>query len=220
MSIGCARCHDHKLEPISQKDYYRLQAYLAATDERNVVLASAAEQEARDAVAKQVKTEIQKLKDLAKKAGGEEKSRLTRQIEELEDQEPAPLPTIPSTWDDFDHRTPIHVLKRGIWEKKGEAVGPRPPSVLVADSFAELPFDVTFPRTRLALWLTDPNQPLTARVIVNRLWQHHFGAGIVKTENDFGTQGDRPSYPELLDWLAATLVDSAPQSARTAQLHH
>src|SRR5262245_1541738 len=207
LSIGCARCHDHKLEPISQKDYYRLEAYLAATEEKNIVLASAAEQAVRDEATKQFKGEIQKLKELAKKATGDEKTRLINQIEELEDQEPAPLPTIPSTWDDFDHRTPIHVLKRGIWEKKGDAVGPRPPSVLVADNVAELPADVTFPRTRLALWLTDPNQPLTARVIVNRLWQHHFGAGLVKTENDFGTQGDRPSHPELLDWLAATLVE-------------
>jgi hypothetical protein len=154
-----------------------------------------------------LKSEIQKVKEQAKRATGDEKSRLIRKLEELEDQEPSPLPTIPSTWDDFDHRTPIHVLKRGIWEKKGEAVGPRPPGVLVADNMPELPADVTFPRTRLALWLTDPNQPLTARVIVNRLWQHHFGAGLVKTENDFGTQGDRPSHPELIDWLAATLVE-------------
>jgi hypothetical protein len=207
LSIGCARCHDHKLEPISQKDYYRLEAYLAATEEKNIVLATAAEQAARDEATKQFKGEIQKLKEQAKKVTGDEKARLIQQIEELEDQEPAPLPTIPSTWDDFDHRTPIHVLKRGIWEKKGGAVGPRPPSVLVADNVAELPADVTVPRTRLALWLTDPNQPLTARVIVNRIWQHHFGAGLVKTENDFGTQGDRPSHPELLDWLAATLVE-------------
>ena len=207
LSIGCARCHDHKLEPISQKDYYRMQAYMAATEERNVVLASSAEQEIRESVAKQIKSEIQKLKELAKKTSGEDKDRLLAQIDELEDQEPAPLPTIPSTTSDFDHRTLIHVLKRGVWEKKGEAVGPRPPSVLVADNLPELPADVTFPRTRLALWLTDPAQPLTARVIVNRLWQHHFGTGLVRTENDFGTQGDVPSHPELLDWLAATLIE-------------
>jgi hypothetical protein len=207
LSIGCARCHDHKLEPISQKDYYRLQAYMAATEERNVVLASSADQEIHESVAKQVKSEIQRLKVQAKTKSGEDKDRLLAQIEELEDQEPATLPTIPSTTSDFDHRTPIHVLKRGVWEKKGEAVGPRPPSVLVADNLPELPADVTFPRTRLAMWLTDPSQPLTARVIVNRLWQHHFGTGLVRTENDFGTQGDAPSHPELLDWLAATLVE-------------
>jgi len=206
LTVGCARCHDHKLEPISQKDYYRFQAYLAATEERNIVLAPAADREAREEATQRLKSEIQKLKGRAKKAVGEEKTRLDAQIEALEDQEPPPLPTIPSTWDDFEHRTPIHVLKRGVWEKKGDAVGPRPPGVLVANDLPELPADVTFPRTRLALWLTDPNQPLTARVIVNRLWQHHFGEGLVKTENDFGTQGERPSHPELLDWLAAALV--------------
>ena len=129
-------------------------------------------------------------------------------IEELEDSIPPPPATIPATWNDSAHRTPIHVLKRGVWENKGEAVGPRPPSVLVADDLPELSPDVPDPRTRLARWLASPAHPLTARVIVNRLWQHHFGAGLVKTVNDFGTKGDRPSHPELLDWLAATLVEN------------
>jgi hypothetical protein len=208
LSVGCARCHDHKLEPISQKDYYRLQAYMAASDEHNVVLATTAQQEAREEQDRPIQARILALKKLAKKAIGEERARLDVQIEALEDQEPAPLPTIPGIRDDFDHRTPIHVLKRGVWEQKGEAVGPRPPGVLVPDNWPELPPGVTFPRSRLAMWLTDPTQPLTARVIVNRLWQHHFGAGLVRTANDFGTQGDRPSHPELLDWLAATLVEN------------
>ena len=103
--------------------------------------------------------------------------------------------------------TAVHVLKRGVWENKGDAVGPRPPSILVPDDEPELPADVRDPRTRLARWLTDPRTRLTARVLVNRLWQHHFGTGLVKTVNDFGTKGDRPSHPELLDWLAATLVE-------------
>ncbi len=126
----------------------------------------------------------------------------------LEDSIPPPPATIPAVWNDAAHRTPMHVLKRGVWENKGEPVGPRPPSVLVPDDLPELPPDVADPRSRLARWLASPGHPLTARVIVNRVWQHHFGTGIVKTVNDFGTRGDRPSHPELLDWLAASLVEN------------
>jgi hypothetical protein len=209
LTIGCARCHNHKLEPIAQKDYYRLEAYLAATEEHNIVLASADEQAAWDAKSKTFQTEIARLKRQARKATGDERVRLTEKIEALEDQMPPPLATIPSTWNDFGQRTPIHVLKRGVWENKGDAVGPRPPSVLVPDDEPELPADVPDPRTHLARWLARPEHPLTARVFVNRIWQHHFGAGLVKTVNDFGVKGDRPSHPELLDWLAATFVEGS-----------
>jgi hypothetical protein len=207
LTIGCARCHDHKLEPIAQKDYYRLQAYMAATDEHNIVLASATEQAGWEAKSKTFTTEIARLKRQARKASGEERMRLTAKIEELEDQMPPPLATIPSTWNAFDQRTEIHVLKRGVWENKAEAVGPRPPGVLVADEEPELPADVPDPRSRLARWLVAPGHPLTARVFVNRIWQHHFGTGLVKSVNDFGTKGDRPSHPELLDWLATSFVE-------------
>jgi cytochrome c553 len=208
LTVGCARCHNHKLEPIAQKDYYRLQAFLAATDDHNIVLASTEEQRDWEAKTERIKQEIEPLKRKAKRAVGEEKERLTSEIEALEDQMPPTLATIPSTRNDFTQRTPIHVLKRGIWENKGEPVGPRPLGVLVPEDQPELPADVADPRTRLARWLTAPEHPLTARVLVNRLWQRHFGAGLVKTVNDFGTRGDRPSHPELLDWLAATLVEN------------
>lgn len=119
---------------------------------------------------------------------------------------PPPPPTIPAVHNDPAQRTAIHVLKRGEWERKGEPVGPRPLSVLVSDGLAELPADAPRPRTELARWLTDPNHPLTARVLANRVWQHHFGTGLVKTPNDFGSHGERPSHPELLDWLATQLL--------------
>jgi hypothetical protein len=208
LTIGCARCHNHKLEPIAQKDYYRLQAFVAATEEHDIILASAEEQKVWQAKNQVIQRALLQLKKQARGTKGDERLRLMEKIEALEDQMPPPLATIPSTWNDQSHRTEIHVLRRGVWENKGEAVGPRPPSILVPDDQPELPGDVPDPRTRLARWLVSPDHPLTARVFVNRIWQHHFGAGLVKTVNDFGTRGDRPSHPELLDWLAATLVEN------------
>ncbi len=208
LTVGCARCHDHKLEPISQKDYYRLEAYFAATEEHNISLASSDDTKAWQARTDQLKAQIKSLHEKARLTTGEERERLNEQIEELEDQLPAPPEIIPATWNDAKQRTPIHVLKRGVWENKGEPVGPRPPGVLVAGDVPELAADFTNPRTQLARWIADAKNPLTARVIVNRLWQHHFGVGLVKTPNDFGLHGDRPSHPELLDWLAATLVEN------------
>jgi hypothetical protein len=208
LTVGCARCHNHKLEPILQKDYYRLQAYLAATDERNVVLADAEAQKEWESTTQRLKDEIAEIQKKARLLTGEERTRLTRMIESLEGQLPAPLATIPSTCNNFDKRTPIHVLRRGVWENKGDLVGPRPPSVLVPTSFPEAPADAANLRTQLADWMTRSDPPLTQRVLVNRLWQQHFGMGLVKTPNDFGLKGDRPSHPELLDWLTSLFLQS------------
>lgn len=207
LTVGCARCHDHKLDPISQRDYYQLQSYFAATEEHNISLASPAEKQAWEQNNKQLQAKIAALKNQARNATDAEKEKLSTQIEDLEDQLPAPPASIPATWNDKRHRTAIHVLKRGVWELKGVAVGPRPPDVLVSDGRAELAADVANPRTQLARWLTGAQNPLTARVLVNRVWQHHFGAGLVPTPNDFGLRGGRASHPELLDWLATALVE-------------
>jgi len=207
LTLGCARCHDHKLDPIPQKDYYRLQAYLAGTQENDVVLVSGEARKAWDEATHAVQDSLKKLRKALEKAEGDERLRLTGEIERLENSLPAPLPTLPTIREDAAQRTAIHVLKRGEWEHKGERVAPRPLSVLVDDDVAALPADAPEPKTELARWLTSPSNPLTARVIVNRLWQHHFGSGLVRTPNDFGHSGDRPSHPELLDWLASELVD-------------
>lgn len=208
LTVGCARCHNHKLEPISQKDYYGLQAYFAATDERNISLASAAEQAAWEAETQKAKDEIQRLKGVAKTLNGAEKSALVEKIELLEDTLPGPLATIPATWNNFEKQTPIHVLRRGVWENKGEAVTPHPLSVLASASVSQVSADERSPRTRLARWIASPENPLTARVLVNRIWQQHFGVGLVRTANDFGLKGERPSHPELVNWLAATLLEN------------
>jgi Protein of unknown function (DUF1553)/Protein of unknown function (DUF1549)/Planctomycete cytochrome C len=206
LTIGCARCHNHKLEPISQKDYYQIQSYLSATEENNISLAPDAEVKAWEAKTESLKREIARLKKMMRGTKGAERQRLADEIEALDDEMPSPPATIPAIRNDPVKRTKVHVLKRGIWENKGEPVGPRPPSVLVPDTEPELPADVNDPRTRLARWLSSPENPLTARVIVNRIWAYHFGVGLVKTVNDFGTHGDRPTHPELLDWLASSLV--------------
>jgi hypothetical protein len=206
LTIGCARCHNHKLEPIPQKDYYRLQAYIASTAENNVSTATTTQAAEWDAKRKSIPVEIKNLQAKLATASASDKVLINQRIDELREQLLVPPHTIPATRNDFASRTKIHLLKRGVWENKGEPVGPRPLSVLVDQHAPELAADVGDPRTQLARWLTAPNQPLTARVIVNRIWQQHFGIGLVKTANDFGTKGERPSHPELIDWLASTLV--------------
>ncbi len=208
LTVGCARCHNHKLEPISQKDYYRLQAYFAATQENDISLVPLAEKEAWEKQTAVLKLNIAKLEAQAAAAHGNLKTQLEQQIQTLLSEQPCHPATIPGIHNDHEKRTAIHVLRRGVWEHKGVAVGPRPLSVLLSANEPELAADAATPRTTLANWLTDKHHPLTARVIVNRIWQHHFGIGLVKTANDFGTHGSRPSHPELLDWLATSLMNN------------
>jgi hypothetical protein len=96
-----------------------------------------------------------------------------------------------------------HVLIRGQYDNPGEEVQPGVPAV-----FPPMPEDVPNNRLGFARWLVNPQHPLTARVAVNRIWQKYFGQGLVRTTEDFGSQGDRPSHPELLDWLAVEFVES------------
>jgi hypothetical protein len=189
MTVGCARCHDHKFDAIRQKDYYRLQAaWKAETDKVNA--------------------EIKKLDGALDNATGDSRKNLQDQLKAAERRLPPPLPAISSVQNDDTKQTVIHVLKRGDETKPGDRVSPRPPGVLLADGAPEFPADVRNPKTRLAEWVTDPNNPLTARVIANRIWLQHFGSGLVRTPNDFGLNGDTPSHPELLDYLANELVAS------------
>jgi hypothetical protein len=206
LTVGCARCHDHMFDPIRHKDYYRLQAFLAATEENNIVLASEQEQEAWKALVKEKEDEIKELRKQLDELEGEEKGRLHQRIRNLEVSLPDPLPTIATIKNDYEHQTPIHVLERGDYSKKKDQVGPRVLGVLLPEGAAELDAYSKDLRTRLAGWLTGPNHPLTARVMVNRFWMYHFGQGIVNTPNDFGFNGDRPSHPELLDYLANEFV--------------
>jgi hypothetical protein len=208
LTVGCARCHNHKFDAISQKDYYRLQAFLAATQEHDQVLAEAVAQAVWKAKTDQVTKQIKELQKQLKpaSAGADSRQSVRKQIAVLKRSLPAQLPTISTVRDVTTERTVIHVLKRGDPANEGEPVGPRLLSALLPADVPELVPDVDQPRLRLARWLTDPANPLTARVWVNRVWQYHFGQGIVRTPNDFGKNGMPPSHPELLDYLANEFI--------------
>jgi hypothetical protein len=206
LTVGCARCHDHKFDPIPQADYYRLQAFLAATQEHDIVLAGPDVQAEWKARTDKIKDEVKKIKESLRDLRGEELKRATGKLREAERALPPPLPTIPSVCDVEAERTPVFVLKRGDPDRKGNQVGPRAPGALLPEGAPELPPDARGPRTLLARWITDPANPLAARVLVNRVWLYHFGRGLVETANDFGANGSPPSHPELLDYLANEFV--------------
>ncbi len=206
LTVGCARCHDHMYDAIRQKDYYRLEAFLAATHERNIPLADAEQVAAWQSRTEAVKAEIKKLGKSLVAASGDTREEITARLKELDAQLPPPLPTICTVENRAADRTVIHVLQRGNWNQPTETVGMRVLGVLLPEGAVELPPDAPHAHARLAQWLISPEHPLTARVMVNRVWQGHFGSGIVSTPNDFGVNGDPPSHPELLDWLANRLV--------------
>jgi hypothetical protein len=279
LTYGCARCHDHKFDPILQSDYYRLQAFFAnAAADDNIALAD------REAMAeynrklsiwekktKDIRAELEKIAEpkrreiikdyvdkypaeiqtaLAKSAEdrspfecqmvakaelylnpkshqylagdsaivgklkGEAKKRwdeLNDQLDEFKSLHPGPMPIGTGIVDLNDASPKTFLLKRGNWDAPKDEVQPGFLTLISAK-----PTDIVKPaalkstgrRTALAKLLTDPQNPLTARVMVNRIWHYHFGRGIVATPSDFGFKGERPSHPELLDWLASEFVEN------------
>jgi len=144
--------------------------------------------------------------------GRAEIARMEDDIVKLRRQLEPPL-AIRATWD-RGAPSPTYILRRGDYDKATRLVGPGVPSVLTDGKTpfkVEPPFPEGTPKTgrRLAFarWLTGPDHPLTARVMVNRIWHHHFGTGLVKTLENFGIQGERPTHPQLLDWLAIEFVE-------------
>ncbi len=206
VTIGCARCHDHKFDAFRQSDYYRIQAYFAATHEKGISLASEAEQAAWKVKAKATEDEIKKIKAAMKGKDGDELAAIEKQLENATDKLPPPLPSLYSVENDFKRATPIHLLERGEYTRPKDKVGARPLGVLLPDGAPERETLPENPRTKLAEWVVAPENPLTARVMANRMWHWYFGRGIVATPNDFGKMGLRPTNPELLDWLANQFI--------------
>ncbi len=189
LTLGCARCHDHKYDPISQSDYYSVQAIFADSD--------------RPYPADIRKERIKGLNGLLSDGAIPKKY--------LDDPR-CTIETEGKTGFHLFHRpTPmeIHVLHRGQLSTPRERVGPNVPQILESSS-TKGSFERAEPDQRraiLAKWITSPTNPLTARVLVNRVWAWHFGEGLVRTPNDFGNQGEPPTHPQLLDFLARDLLD-------------
>lgn len=220
LTLHCARCHTHKFDPLPQRDYYRLAAALKdALDEHDWIGPEARqlphviepERQAWKQHQQQIDEQVAPLKQqMEAEPDAAAKKKLQAEIQAIEKQR-RPEPMIRALWSRGEP-SPTYVLKRGNYLTAGMEVGPGVPSVLTD---GRTPLDVTPPwpgakttgrRLALARWLTEPNHPLTARVLVNRVWKHHFGTGLVTTPGNFGKTGSPPSHPELLDWLAREFV--------------
>jgi hypothetical protein len=268
MTFGCARCHDHKYDPILQTDYFQLQAFFAPMRTRDdLPAATAAERRAYQrrladwqAANRDIRAEMDKLLadkrreqrqfallkfraeiQEAVRTSDEKRTPYQRQIallaekqmhaaelaapnklpaekkkryQELEKKlsaSPRPLPSAMAVTDMGLAAPPTHLLAGGDWRKPREVLQPAFPHFLDSHKPDITPIaerKTTGRRSALARWLTRKDNPLTARVLVNRLWQHHFGVGIIGTSSDFGLMGDAATHAELLDWLAVEFVES------------
>jgi hypothetical protein len=248
MTVGCARCHDHKLDPIPQTDYYRMLAVFRNLEHGNTQRDIANEEERRkhEELAKKFGDELKQLrekilvfenkiyetfsnpeKEDAKDARRRQRMIARRRASVLSKDElreymalrdevrradrtkSAPLDKALAAKERGERAPETFVLMRGNAHAKGDKVEPGFPGIISAGK-AEIPEaginGSSHRRLALAKWIASPDNPMTARVMVNRLWQYHFGRGIVRSSSDFGYQGTPPTHPELLDWLASEFV--------------
>ena len=221
LTLECARCHDHKSDPISQRDYYRMTAFFAGSAEVEIPLVSLFDTQSSTRGFPLLE-QARILKRMAKRSSKvwtpAERKTMMERLGEAYLKAPEPYPSAKVLG--YEGRVPqTFVLAHGDFRRKGERVEPGFPSVLPQGPDVREPKAERFvPRRRAALaeWLTSPENPLLGRVMANRIWQHHFGRGIVRTPSDFGSQGERPTHPGLLDWLA---VEFAEQGWSIKQMH-
>ncbi len=259
LTIGCARCHDHKLDPLPQSDYYRMLAFFRnvrrygvrsqeSIDDASICTLGSEEEARRNQEqidthkrqTKQVREALQALNErivaalvgvekddwkteamrveIARRQVGkalspeefERYAELTASRDELAKVRPAGLEKALCVKEHGRECPPTHVLVRGNAHAAAAQIEPGFPLVLSpSEPVISLPADdvqSTGRRRALAMWIAQPENPLTARVMVNRIWHYHFGRGIVRSTSDFGFQGIRPTHPELLDWLASEFV--------------
>jgi hypothetical protein len=184
LTFECAKCHDHKYDPISQKDYYSTFAFFNQLNEKGL----------------QGDIQLASLADPPKISISNEDVKNILTFINKKDKDPVPVMIMK----DSSVVRPTHLLVRGAYDVPGEKVGFNVPNAIY-------PYDtVQFGKNRLGLakWLLTKEHPLTSRVFVNRIWQEFFGRGIVKTAGDFGMQGELPTHPELLDWLSLDFINN------------
>ena len=178
ITLECAHCHDHKYDPFSQKDYYQLFSFFNSVKEPGIQSTVGGPETYAKRPMMQISNDD--VKGLLKFVNKQDTGKL-----------------IVSVMGDSEVYRKTYILKRGNYDSHGAEVFPATPASI-------LPFNSKYPKNRLGLanWLFDDQNPLTARVYVNQVWEEFFGRGIVKTLGDFGMQGELPSNPALLDWLA------------------
>ena len=183
LTLECAKCHDHKYDPISQKEYFGTFAFFNQVNEKGLV----------------GDIQLASLADPPKIVITDDDVKNLLTFINKKEKEPVPVMVMK----DSSVVRPTYLLVRGAYDAPGEEVPIQVPQAIY-------PFDSTrLSKNRLGLaqWLTDEDHPLTSRVYVNRVWQEFFGRGIVKTSGDFGMQGELPTHPELLDWLATDFIE-------------
>jgi len=234
LTAGCARCHDHKFDPLPTREYYRLQAVFASTQfEQSPAPWMLGENQPEFAnqafriheLVRRNEARLAELRELARARGGNEKtltkltpgeferSKVYRKRLELYQRELRRYQ--PLAYSVASKGAPdTFVLQGGALGSTGEKVTPGVFAVAYRFTTGQRPVPQDLPvtsggrRLALARWIADPANPLTARVMVNRIWQYHFGRGLAANPNNLGKMGQKPTYPELLDWLASEFVAS------------
>jgi hypothetical protein len=218
LTVACAECHDHKFDPISTEEYYRIFAVFNNVPHLGekfqvhgprLEIRSEGDQRAWDQYESLILEKRGDLSSLSEASKAElqkgEIEQLKKEIKEVENAKKAisERTLIAQVMEELpvSRKTFVHV--RGDFENPGKQVDPGLPAFLPS-----IPESEALNRLSFARWLVDGRNPLTARVMVNRIWAHYFGQGLVTTMDDFGSQGEPPSHPQLLDWLALEFVES------------